>query len=317
MQGAVEMNAARGDFSIHLGVEHESFWSAARWLSSLVCIYQLAGSACTHAPAPRPNIASPSTQPISLLMDVWSEREANIVAIAQGDVWKSAESEPELVRRLAARDAAYILLPSASAGTASALQGKLSGNVREDCFELRAELAAPSAALGFAIVRDAPSARSAPLQSVAVEPSYVAAVAQVIEAASGLKLTPTIEHAYRVDLDGQGKPEIVLQATHPELAGDPAEYKPEYYSLLVVLSDDRSSTPAHTGYLQAAQSLGSFEVLALDAVADVDLDGKLELLVRARHAEGWQTRVFRYTGALNEIFHSVGGEGQCPEASEE
>jgi hypothetical protein len=58
-------------------------------------------------------------------------------------------------------------------------------------------------------------------------------------------------------------------------------------------------------------------VLTLDAVADVDLDGKLELLVRARHAEGWQTQIFRYSGALSEIFHSVGGEGQCPGASEE
>ena len=62
--------------------------------------------------------------------------------------------------------------------------------------------------------------------------------------------------------------------------------------------------------------MASFEVLTLDAVADVDLDGTLELLVRARHAEGWQTQVFRYNGELNEVFHSVSGEGQCPAARE-
>jgi hypothetical protein len=55
-----------------------------------------------------------------------------------------------------------------------------------------------------------------------------------------------------------------------------------------------------------------FEVLTLDSVADVDLDGKRELLVRVRHAEGWQTQVFRYDGKLKELFRSVGGEGECP-----
>jgi hypothetical protein len=51
-------------------------------------------------------------------------------------------------------------------------------------------------------------------------------------------------------------------------------------------------------------------------VADVDLDGKRELLVRARHEEGLADAGLSLRRELEELFHSVGGEGECPGSSE-
>jgi hypothetical protein len=120
----------------------------------------------------------------------------------------------------------------------------------------------------------------------------------VLQRATQLTIEPKIDAVYSVDLDGNGKPEVVLQAAHPDLATDFADYEPEYHSLIIVLPDQPGTEPAYAGYLQATQPPGSFEVVSVDAVADVDADGQLELLVRARHTEGFQTQVFRYQGGL-------------------
>lgn len=271
-------------------------------------------SACANGiatAAPRPVVAADDAA--SALLDIWSEREAVVVAVAKAGQWESPSSaDAELLKRLAKAGAKYHLLRSVSGEPAGTGKDQLSGSMREDCFEFYFGLAAPSAVGGFSVVSTGAPVQPVQLQTLKVQPAYKAAVAEIIKRASGLKVKPTIERAYRVDLDGNGKPEVVLQATHPDLTGDPATYKPEYHSLVVVLPDSAGTEPVYTGYLQAAKTLQHFEVLTVDSVADVDHDGNRELLVRARHAEGWQTQIFRYDRALKEVFRSVGGEGQCP-----
>lgn len=103
----------------------------------------------------------------------------------------------------------------------------------------------------------------------------------------------------------------MIEATHPDLATDFADYKPEYYSLIIVRPDDATLAPVYHGYLQSKQESPGFEVISLDAVADVEGDGRWELLVRTRHHEGWQSQVFHYEHALKQIFYSIGGESDC------
>ncbi len=281
-------------------------------------------------PAPQPLPPKPSPViggglragrlPLAALLDVQAENEAMVVAVVNGGAWQAAAvAGKEVVARLARRGAAYQLFPAGAAeGTGtSTVKGTLDGKVREECADFFVELAAPATAQGFAAVNTADEGEvvvAGPLQGAKIEQRDVVAVATVIERAAKIKIKPRIERAYHVDLDGNGKPETVLQATHPDLLGDPAKYKRQYYSLVVVIPDG-DGQPAFTGYLQASSDWAEFQVLSVDSVADVDRDGKRGLLLRVRHVEGWQTQVFRYDGkALKELFRSVGGEGECPEA---
>jgi hypothetical protein len=275
--------------------------------------------ACSRAAAPARVQSGGATKPsVALLVDLVSEHEANAVAVIKQGEWRFPDvADTELLKQLA-RTREYVLLPSLSSEPTATGRGALTGSMREDCGDYFLQLAKPPPALVFAVLNTLAPAQPVPVARVGVESQHVAAVAQLLERVGHVKLAPTIERAYRVDLDGDEKPELILQATHPELAGDPPEYKPEFYSLLVVLAADATVAPAYWGYMQASEDLSGFRVLALDAVADVDLDGKRELLVRIRHAEGWQTRAFHFSPdkGLTELFNSVGGERDCPEPAE-
>jgi hypothetical protein len=203
------------------------------------------------------------------------------------------------------------LLPSAVRQTASAFDSTLQGTIRNDCGELYAALSAPPPAFGFVVAGAATALRSVALSPTAAGPRETTAVIQLVKAQSGVEITPNIEAVYSVDLDGDGSTEIIVQATHPDLNTDFADYKPEYYSLLLVLPAHAGGQPAYAGYIRAASPNGGFEVFALDAVADVDSDGVLELLVRGRHNEGTQTLVYHYDGSIREVFRTAGGEGSC------
>jgi len=54
-------------------------------------------------------------------------------------------------------------------------------------------------------------------------------------------------------------PEMIVQATHPDLQTDFAHYRPEYYSLIVVLPDREQAQPVHAGYVQGAALNGGVE----------------------------------------------------------
>jgi hypothetical protein len=295
------------------------FWAIVSTASSrrIWCVAVLVFGCAIAAAAPAS--AAPPTAPaveprVSALLDIADDKEANVVAVIAGSGWQSAaEVGGRVLRRLAKRKPAYQVFPAVDSGMPGPGKGKLSGRVRAKCGEYYFGLAGRSIAQGFAAVNTTGDpVPPVQLQQVAVKPTYTKAVADLIARVAKVKVAPTIERAYSVDLDGNGKPEIILQATHPDLDGDPPDYKPEYYSLIVVLSDAAGVEPAFTGYLQAAKDWSSFEVLTIDSVADVDLDGKRELLVRSRFEEGWLTQVFRYDGKLKELFNSGGGERECP-----
>jgi hypothetical protein len=277
------------------------------------------------APLSRGTVSEPR---LAALLDISSEREAALVAIVGSQGWQAADLVGQgAIDRLSARGLSFQRISPATdppaAGATSDGTGTLAGGARTHCGDYYLPLARPAAVHGFAVVlaggseKDRAALTAPRLQPVKALPAQVAAVAALIKRTIKRNVTATIEHAYRLDLDGNGTPELLLQATHPDLNGDPAKLKPGYYSLIVVLHDGDVSAPAFVGYLQGAKDFADFEVLTLDSAADIDLDGKAELLVRARHNEGWQTQVFRYdAGRLIELFRSVGGEGECPDEKE-
>ena len=265
-------------------------------------------------PVPPPKAAGPLPA-VSALLDVQAEKEATVVAFIEGSVWKDASVAGRApLEALLKRGAPYRLFPTGASGSAPVVDGALSGKLREQCGAFYAELAGPVANQGYAAVstvRSADVIAAIPLEPAKIEPRDATAVAAVIRGAAGIKIVPKIERAFRVDLDGDGQPETLFQTTHPDLLGDPPKYKRQYYSLVVV-GPGGEGEPAFAGYLQASREFAQFEVLTIDSVADVDRDGKRELLVRARHAEGWQTQVFGYDGKkLIERFRSASGERDC------
>jgi hypothetical protein len=241
---------------------------------------------------------------------VVSDTEARVVAVVEHARWAQPSPEAEvIVEQVARSHAGYTLLPSTAAHTEAMFHGALQGSVRNDCGELYATLSAAPPAFGFGVAGAESSVRSVPLVAVSTGARARDAIIEVVKAASGVAVEPAIEAVYSIDLDGNGTPEVIVQATHPDLQTDFADYRPEYYSLIVVLPDQASARPVYAGYIKAKSGEGGFEVFSLDAVADVDSDGKLELLVRGRHNEGTQTLVYRYDGAVNEVFRTVGGKG--------
>jgi hypothetical protein len=296
-----------------------------RWWMSLRRIFRssrvsvwlpVAAMACASGGVtPVARTPDPDSPRLAVLFDVWSEREANVVAVSHGGAWQSAiEFGREALKRVVAHHPDYTLLPSVTAGTTTAARGKLTGDLHEHCYEINAALAAPSLVYGFGALSTVAPIRPEKLEPATVAPTYFAVVAKLLRDVAHVEVTPVIERAYQIDLDGDGRREVVLQATHPDLNDAPPDYKPEYYSLIAILPGSGSARPAFSGYMQGSDERKHFEVLTLDAVTDLDFDGTLDLLVRARHAEGWQTRILRYAGGqLTETFRSVGGEGECPE----
>lgn len=276
-----------------------------------------------HVRAGRAEASGPSRQTSdatspALLLDVWSEAEAQIVAVVDGMQWQDpSEAGIERLRQIASRGAAYVRLPSLGPTPTTATgTGTLAGSVRESCQEYRVGLSDVAASLGFAVVGTVASPRTIAPSSEPVRAEHVAVVAALLREAGGIRVKPVVDRAHSMDLDGDGRPEWILEATHPALAGDPPKYKRDYYSVLVVVPGATGAEPVYTGYLQATQGSSAFEVLTLDSVADIDRDGKVELLVRTRHAEGTQTQIFRYAGKLEELFRTAGGEGECEEPQE-
>jgi len=272
--------------------------------------------ACAGRAAMKPDETARAEGTARLLLDVVSDTEAGVVAVIDHDRWLLPYPEGEAVaNQLGESRPPYTLLPSVSGGTVAPLNGALQGSIRNNCGELYAAL--PTALpFGFAVAGVTPSIRFAALSPASAGPREIAAVTAIVKAQSGVEITPSIQAVYSVDLDDNGAPEVIVQATHPDLETDFPDYKPEYHSLIVVLPDHPGAQPVSTGYVRGADPNGGFEVFALDAVADVDSDGKLELLVRGRHNEGTQTLIYRYDGSVKEVFRTAGGEGTCEGMSE-
>jgi hypothetical protein len=242
-----------------------------------------------------------------------SEREAQVVSVIADGKWMLPWPTGEkLATEIAMARPPYTLLPSISLGTSSTREGRLQGTVRKACGYLHMPLAAASPVrFGFAVAGKGEAVHPLPLRPISVSAAQSAAIAGVLQRVSGIGIKPTITAAYSVDLDANGKPDFVVQSTHPDLEGDIQKYRREYHSIIVVLPDRPDAKPTYVGYLQhAGETPWGFEVFALDSVADLDGDKRVEFIVNVRHVEGFQTRVFRYRDeSLQEVFRSVGGEG--------
>jgi len=134
--------------------------------------------------------------------------------------------------------------------------------------------------------------------------AYKKAVADVLRR-HGLSKSPVrIEEVFLVDLDGDGRDESVIAASHYVGDGGEGEVKPGSYTLLIVRKTTRGKTQTLLagGDFVTRKSGGYDGDYTLAGVADLNGDGKLEMIVKVEgYEEHWMNFYQLKDGKITEI----------------
>ncbi|MBV9469433.1 MAG: hypothetical protein JO316_01275 [Abitibacteriaceae bacterium] len=135
---------------------------------------------------------------------------------------------------------------------------------------------------------------------------YRQAVRQVLRQ-HGLSHSPVqIQQILRVDLDGDGTPEVLISATryyHYPHSAAPHAITPDAragdYSFVLmrkVVAGKVHTTLLEGEFYPTAKKFNAPNEFTLKGVLDVDGDGKMEVLVSGRYYEGDETTIYRAQG---------------------
>lgn len=228
-------------------------------------------------PANAPPVASEqrkAAEPV-LLLRRWSGSQAELLARFRGtEVDALADLAPERgAGFVTAREA--LRSPSLGSSTPGAAVF-MTGKSRIACDAVFVELDSADAA-GEILIGGRHPLVPRPVEPVAPSKETLARLAEAVPAASDLsRQAPNELEAFRVDLDGDGAQEVVLQVT-----GAMREDESFDYSVVAVVPE--TGAVDVVGYQASEES--DQHLAQLWAIADVNGDGSMELVVL--HSEPW------------------------------
>ena len=128
-------------------------------------------------------------------------------------------------------------------------------------------------------------------------PTYQQAAAEV-GAGLGVSTPPTLTQVVRTDLDGSGTDEVVVAAEH---AADPATPQPGDWSVVFlrrVVGNGVATDVVASSIVGADGGDGGFDRIRLSSLADLNADGRMEIVLDGRSTDGRWTAI-----------HELGGDG--------
>ncbi|MBS1795713.1 MAG: VCBS repeat-containing protein [Acidobacteria bacterium] len=129
--------------------------------------------------------------------------------------------------------------------------------------------------------------------------TYLGVVSGILRAKGQPKARAVLEQAVKVDLDGDGTDEVILTAS--SYAGNiKPSAAPNDYSFVVVrkvVGGRARNIFLAEEYVKKAIEFGAPSRFEVSAIADLDGDGKMEIVVYGEYYEGSGASVYRINGA--------------------
>jgi hypothetical protein len=130
------------------------------------------------------------------------------------------------------------------------------------------------------------------------QPAYVRAVALLLRQNGIARPKVQIQQVWRVDLEGDGEPEVLISATNYERyasGGLRSASRAGDYSLVLLRQTVRGRAVTRVldaSYYPQAKEFNAPSLSDLAAVLDLNGDGKMEIVMHSRYYEGSSTVVF-------------------------
>lgn len=133
--------------------------------------------------------------------------------------------------------------------------------------------------------------------------TYLGIVSQILRSKGMPRAKAKIEQAVKVDLDGDGADEVVLTASSYGGKISPSAKANDYSFLLVrkIVGGKVKNIMVAEEYMKKAVSFGAPSRFEISAIADLDGDGKMEIVQYGEYYEGAGAYAYKITDRLVEI----------------
>ena len=122
-----------------------------------------------------------------------------------------------------------------------------------------------------------------------------------------------LDQAFSVDLDGDGREEVILTATRADRSFEPKPKKRNYdaYSIVLIrkiVSGKIRNIVVDGEFIPKSDAIYDGYTYAVSAVADLNGDGKMEILLHGEYYEGSHTSVFELNGSQVSNIEGLGAD---------
>ena len=128
--------------------------------------------------------------------------------------------------------------------------------------------------------------------------TYKKAIADVLKTKGIAKPTIKITHAYRVDLEGDGKEEVVLAATYYKGKLAPSAKTGDYSFVLLrkIIGGKAQNIILDGEFITKNIDVGAPNQYEISSIADLNGDGKMEIVIYGKYYEGHWAEIFELKG---------------------